>query len=92
MELITTKHCHYCDCTDAPQTYIKAALCNVGSFGFSSHATVPFSVPWCIMHLFDAYIEHIKRLKSEYADQLPIYVGMEIDYIPTLVQPPTSAV
>lgn len=83
------QHCHYCDGTDTPETYIEAALAqNVGSFGFSSHATVPFSVPWCIKpHLFDEYIKHIKQLKSKYADQLPIYVGMEIDYIPTLINP-----
>lgn len=83
------QHCHYCDGTDAPELYIEAAIAqNVGSFGFSSHATVPFQVPWCIKpHLFDTYIQHIRRLQSQYAEILPIFVGMEIDYVPNLIHP-----
>lgn len=83
------QHCHYCDGTDAPETYIEAAIAqNIGSFGFSSHATVPFEVYWCIKApRFDEYIQHIRRLQKQYADQLPIYVGMEIDYIPNMIHP-----
>jgi histidinol-phosphatase (PHP family) len=83
------QHCHYCDGTDAPELYIEAAIAqNIGSFGFSSHATVPFDVYWCIKpHRFDEYIQHIRRLQSQYAEQLPIYVGMEIDYIPDMINP-----
>ena len=83
------QHCNFCDGTDEPELYIKAALeQGIGSFGFSSHAPVPFDVPWCIKpHRFDEYIARIRQISADNAHQLPVYVGMEIDFIPDLINP-----
>lgn len=83
------QHCNFCDGTDEPELYVTAALeQGVGSFGFSSHATVPFDVPWCIKpERFDEYIARIQRIKAENSTRLPIYVGMEIDFIPNAINP-----
>ena len=83
------QHCYFCDGTDAPEVYVTAALeQNVGSFGFSSHAPMPFPVPWCVKpHHYDSYFQTISEIKQQYPDQLPIFVGMEVDYIPNIISP-----
>lgn len=87
------QHCYYCDGTDAPELYVERALeQNVGSFGFSSHAPVPFEVYWCIKpQHYAAYVERIGRIKADNAHRLPIFVGLEVDYIPHIISP-TDAV
>lgn len=83
------QHCYYCDGTDAPEVYVEEALKqNVASFGFSSHAPVPFDVFWCIKpHHYDGYFDRISKIKQDNAHQLPIFVGLEVDYIPNIISP-----
>lgn len=83
------QHCYFCDGSDAPEAYITAAIeQNVGSFGFSSHAPVPFRVPWCVpQSRLNEYFERITTLKKEYTHKLPIFLGLEIDFIPQVISP-----
>lgn len=77
-------HTFFCDGTDAPEVYVlKAIELGLISYGFSSHAPVPFDVKWCmdIQRRFD-YTDEIRKLKEKYASQLDILLGMEVDYIP----------
>lgn len=83
------QHCHFCDGVGTPEEVVEAALAQgVASLGFSSHATIPLDVPWCIKpEKFDEYIATIRQLREKYVEVLPIFVGMEIDYIRDIVHP-----
>ena len=82
-------HCFYCDGKFEPERYIQRAIdMNVFSFGFSSHAPLPFDCNWC-MRSQDTlnYINEIQILKKRYADRIQVYIGMEVDYIPDVMSP-----
>ncbi len=83
------QHCYYCDGTNKPDDYVQTALANgIRSFGFSSHAPIPLDVKWCIKpEKFDNYLAEIKAIQQKYAEVLPIYIGMEIDFLPGLIGP-----
>jgi len=83
------QHCYFCDGTDAPEKYVKTALANgIKSFGFSSHAPVPMDVKWCIkQERFNDYLAEIKAIQQQYKDELPIFIGCEIDFLPNKMGP-----
>lgn len=83
------QHCHFCDGTDAPEAYVEEAIKqNVGSFGFSSHAPLPFNVPWCVKpSRLNDYFKTITDIKLNNKSRLPIFMGMEIDFIPNVISP-----
>lgn len=82
-------HCHYCDGQEPPVAYVRAALeQGMRSYGFSSHAPLPYDLSWPMSsQKLVAYCQEIAELKQQYADQLPIYCGLEIDYIPSVTGP-----
>ncbi|MGB3779662.1 MAG: histidinol-phosphatase [Tunicatimonas sp.] len=82
-------HCHYCDGQEAPETYVKAAIAQgMRGYGFSSHAPLPYGLSWAMpSERLVAYRQDIAALQQRYADQLPIYCGLEIDYIPRVSGP-----
>lgn len=77
-------HTYYCDGTDKPVRYVEEAIKNnLPSYGFSSHAPVCFPTDWCIPDDdFESYLTEIKNIKNAYKDEIDIYLGLEIDYIP----------
>ncbi|HRI27753.1 MAG TPA: histidinol-phosphatase [Chitinophagales bacterium] len=83
------QHCYFCDGTDEPSLYVESAIeKGVKSFGFSSHAPMSLPVPWAVKaERFNEYLQTITGLKERYKNQLPIYVGLEIDYIPGITSP-----
>ncbi len=81
-------HSHYCDGQGTLASYVKKAIeKNMYAIGFSSHAPVPFNSDWHMqsVHL-DNYISEIELLKGEYEDII-IYSGLEVDYIPGQIGP-----
>jgi histidinol-phosphatase (PHP family) len=81
-------HCHYCDGEGTLASYVRKAVeQNMYAIGFTSHAPVPFHSDWH-MQLDDLnkYISEIEFLKSEYED-IKIYSGLEVDYIPGQICP-----
>lgn len=77
-------HCHYCDGKNNPEKYIKKAIeQKMMAYGFSSHAPLPFECDWT-MSATDTlnYIQELKFLKERYRDQIEIYIGMEVDFVP----------
>ena len=82
-------HCHYCDGQEAPEAYVKAAIGQgMRGYGFSSHAPLPYDFSWPMPpEKLPAYRQEIAALQQRYADQLPIYCGLEIDYIPHVTGP-----
>jgi len=88
MTLRTNYHTHnrYCDGEGEIAEYIEAALAaGLDSYGVSSHAPVPVRTcdPW-MMRLADlpAYCAEVRRLRDEYRDRLPIFLALELDYLP----------
>jgi len=79
-------HTYYCDGTNEPDTYAEEAVkLKLPSLGFSSHAPVSFPCAWTIpFEKYKHYIEAVSQVKAFYTNQLEIYCGLEIDYIPDL--------
>ena len=81
-------HSHYCNGEGALASYVKKAIeKNMYAIGFSGHAPVPFNSDWHMQidHL-DKYISEIEFLKGEY-EEIKIYSGLEVDYIPGQICP-----
>jgi len=77
-------HSIFCDGTAQPYEYVEQAILNdLISIGFSGHSPLPFENKWSIKALhFPNYCNAIKLLKPKYAEQIAVYLGLEIDYIP----------
>ncbi len=82
-------HCHYCDGKEAPEAYVRAAVeQQMPSYGFSSHAPLPYGLPWPMAPgQLLGYQQEVAALKAQYADQVTIYCGLEVDYIPGVIGP-----
>src|SRR6476469_9087346 len=82
-------HCLYCDGTDQPERYLEHAVGEkLLAYGFSSHAPVPFDCSWCIkLSELRAYTNEIKALQHRWRDNIQVYVGLEVDYIPGKMGP-----
>jgi histidinol-phosphatase (PHP family) len=86
--LLTNYHTHtfYCDGVEPPEKYALSAIKhNLHSLGFSAHAPVPFPCEWPLpIEKIDEYLKTIASLKSKYKQEIEIYCGLEMDYIPDL--------
>ena len=81
-------HTKYSDGRNTPKECVEKAL-DLGmiSLGFSDHAPLPFQVSWAIQNQdLNSYCKMIKNLTSE----IPIFLGLEIDFIPGLCGPGDS--
>lgn len=76
-------HCSFCDGRAPLEEFIKEAIRQgFTSYGISSHAPLPFSTAWTMdWEQVPAYLDEAQRLKQKYADQIELYIGMEIDYL-----------
>ncbi len=87
----TNLHTHtwYSDGSSHPQEYVKTALENrMQGLGFSEHAPLPFPNEWAIEDgRIDEYIEAIAFQKQAHSHELPIFTGLEIDYVPDVISP-----
>ncbi|WNJ20563.1 histidinol-phosphatase [Pontibacter sp. G13] len=82
-------HSHYCDGKLSPEAHIQSAIeRGFAAFGCSSHSPVAFPSTWN-MNPEDApkYAAEIRSLRDQYQDQIEIYVGMEVDFIPGVTGP-----
>lgn len=77
-------HSHYCDGKGQLRDYVEYALAHhFIALGFSGHAPVPFDNSFAIpQHDYLAYCDEVRALKQEYAGRIDIKLGLEIDYIP----------
>lgn len=77
-------HTHYCDGTNKPVDYIKEAIKHgLPAYGYSSHAPVNFHTDWCIANdKLPEYISEIQNIKNSFRNQIEVYHGLEIDFIP----------
>ena len=82
-------HSSLCDGEGEPAAYLEQAVKQgLRYFGFSSHAPLPFENDWTLPadKLHD-YRQTMISLKQQYADRMPLFWGLEIDYIPGETSP-----
>ncbi|MDD2561696.1 MAG: PHP domain-containing protein [Eubacteriales bacterium] len=74
-------HTPYCDGRSTAGAMVQSALWHgFVSLGFSGHAKQDFDVFYAMDEIREAsYIDEIKRLQSQYAGQIRIWLGMERD-------------
>lgn len=76
-------HCSFCDGRAPFEEFVKEAIRQgFYSYGVSSHAPLPFPTQWTMeWGQMEAYLDEFKNLRSKYADEIELYVGLEIDYL-----------
>ena len=87
----TNYHCHshFCSGSGEPEAYIQSALeKGVQAIGFSTNA------PWPLKKnvlkksgLLQDYTKEVERLKLKYWEQMEVYKGMKVDFIPGVMGP-----
>lgn len=82
---LTNYHSHslYCDGRAGMEDFIRFALSEgFTSYGFSSHAPLPFPTAWTMeWDRMDDYLAEFRRMKEKYAGRIELYLGLEIDYL-----------
>jgi histidinol-phosphatase (PHP family) len=53
--------------------------------GFSGHCPLPFENTYSITD-YEGYCNEVRRLKEEYACRMEIHLGLEIDYVPGMLE------
>ncbi|UZR93558.1 histidinol-phosphatase [Chondrinema litorale] len=80
-------HCYYCDGKLEPEAYVEKALeLDMPAIGFSSHCPFEGGHGWNMkMEELPDYLKEVEGLKQQYGDQIQIYTGLEMDYIPGVI-------
>jgi len=76
-------HCTFCDGKSHPEKFLQFAIANkFRAYGFSSHSPLPFETFWNMSKIdMPDYLTEIIRLKNTYANEIEVYLGLEIDYL-----------
>ena len=77
-------HCCFCDGIGSPEEYVQEAVAQqFTALGFSSHAPLDFANDFSSKKEdMPQYVSEVRRLQHQYAEQLPIFLGLECDFIP----------
>lgn len=80
-------HSRYCDGKGELREYVEYAVSKgFSALGFSSHAPVPFDDHFALRDTdYEAYCDEVRRLRAEYAGTIGILLGLEIDFIPRVI-------
>lgn len=88
---LTSYHNHlsYCDGSGTAVDYAEVALAaGLESLGISCHAPVPFASDWNMtLASLPAYCAEVRAAQEAYRGRLPIYLGVELDYVAPNVAP-----
>lgn len=77
-------HCSYCDGTSSLERYIEQAVeAGMHSYGVSCHGPMPLDIPWAMKKsALSDYLSEFLRLRAKWQNQIELYVGLEIDFVP----------
>jgi len=80
-------HSHFSDGSKPAENFVIEAISHgMTDLGFSDHAPMPFESTYAIPSgQLEAYCIEIARLKDVFANKLNIFLGLEIDFIPSLM-------
>ena len=88
--MLSNFHTHslYCDGKAPLRDFVEVAVSHgFSALGFSGHAPVPFDNTFAItQERYLDYCREVRALQAEYADRIEITLGLEIDYIPGLLE------
>lgn len=90
----TNYHTHttFCDGNDSIDELVQKAISlDFKYLGFSSHSMYPFSSTWHIPPAnYKKYAAAVTEAKEKYNSKLPILLGFEADYVPSVSSPDFS--
>lgn len=77
-------HSKYDDGKEPLEAYVTAAIeKGLAALGFSGHQPIPFDNEWSLpSRALPEYLAEARRLKEQYKNEINIYIGLEMDYIP----------
>lgn len=80
-------HSAYCDGKGALREYVDYAVAHgFSALGFSSHAPVDFDNNFALpAERYDDYCREVRALRDEYRGRIDLFLGLEIDYVPGLL-------
>jgi histidinol-phosphatase (PHP family) len=80
-------HTLYDDGTKSVEEHVFTAIeQGVASMGFSGHCPVPFDNNWSMKRAdLPLYFSDIVHAAQKFEDQIDIYTGLEVDYIPDII-------
>ena len=79
-------HSNYCDGKATLREMVDFAVAHgFTALGFSGHCPLPFKNTFSITD-YEGYCNEMRALKAEYADRIEIYLGLEMDYVPGMLE------
>lgn len=79
-------HSNYCDGKATLREMVDFAVAHgFKALGFSGHCPLPFENTYSITD-YKGYCNEVRALKAEYASCIEIYLGLEIDYVPGMLE------
>ena len=79
-------HSSYCDGKATPREMVEFAVAHgFSALGFSGHCPLPFENTFSITD-YEGYCREVRSLQEEYADRIEISLGLEIDYVPGMLE------
>ena len=85
---MTNYHTHstYCDGKASPREMVEFAVAHgFTALGFSGHCPLPFENTYSITD-YEGYCREVRALKEEYKDRIAIHLGLEMDYVPGMLE------
>ena len=79
-------HSSYCDGKATPREMVEFAVAHgFTALGFTGHCPLPFENTFSITD-YESYCSDIRALKEEYKDRIKILLGLEMDYVPGMLE------
>ena len=79
-------HSNYCDGKATLREMVDFAVAHgFTALGFSGHCPLPFENTYSITD-HEGYCKEVRVLKEEYKDRINIHLGLEIDYVPGMLE------
>lgn len=79
-------HSSYCDGKATLREMVDFAVAHgFKALGFTGHCPLPFENTYSITD-YDGYCREVRALKEEYKDRIAIHLGLEMDYVPGMLE------
>lgn len=79
-------HSSFCDGKTTPREMVEFAVAHgFTALGFSGHCPLPFENTFSITD-YEGYCREVRTLQEEYKGHIDISLGLEIDYIPGMLE------